>query len=443
MKYTRTDLLIFGQYAQDCLDDFTPPIYRPGGVFYSALAASALGKSVVVMGSSGEVKNKFYDDLTSKGIQFYQNRGAKYCCQYSIRNANEVFPQVIVNKPKVISLSSINALKHYHTRAVLLYPSGNYNHLLSVAEYVKNDGGLVCFDLQHDISDLSVIDDLIAFCDIFFVSRQEFLKITNCTSEIEAVKNLHAKGAKTVIVKSGLGGSKIYTSKSQSIKIPTYLSNFKCTIGAGDTYNSVFVISQLDHDSLEASEKKAALAASVFCECVDYNQFFVRLKQNDLLKEERKRITVNLSSDDLSKIKVYLAGHFFSAPSKLWVEIIYDMLKAQGFAVFCPHLDAGIITNDSSEDETKNCFTNDINGLRDSKIVLALLDDFGYGGVSWEIGYAYSLQIPVLALLTDKSKSISNMITNSCQSINTSLSGLLNDLYYLSQEIFFQLSKHE
>ena len=102
--------------------------------------------------------------------------------------------------------------------------------------------------------------------------------------------------------------------------------------------------------------------------------------------------------------KVYIAGKLCTDNERETLEKIAEIAENLGFKTFLPHRDVGIAKDLS---DVKNIFHGDIvNGFRDCKLVIALLDGLHVGaGTAWEIGYAYAKKIPIIGVKTDESVS--------------------------------------
>lgn len=431
----RYDLTVIGEAAVDNLMDFTPPIRRPGGAFYSAIAAKAVGLDVAVGGIGGETgNNEFIPIIENLGIN---DRGilpnSQSCIEYRIYNSNEIVPQVISSRSPDASVQIGFPDDLTSTKAILLYPTKNSALLIGFVEKAKKTGCLICLDLQHDI-ELSSLNQLIELADVIFASRNELLTFTGTKTDKEAINYIWNISAKMVVVKYGMGGSTIYRCDEPSIQIPAFQANFKCTIGAGDTYNAIFISGLLKNKELETIGVEAALAASVFSENLEFEKIFEVLKNVDFDREKSRRFQVLAHPEQLSSLKIYLAGSFLSIPMRNWVDLVTVTFESRGFSVFSPYRDVGLLSLSSQEGVKTKYFELDVINLANSNFVVALLDNIYRGGVSWELGYAYSKNIPIFGLLTDDQASISNMISQSCRTINSNLPSLLNDIFQYIME---------
>ncbi|KXS45148.1 nucleoside 2-deoxyribosyltransferase [Methanolobus zinderi] len=103
------------------------------------------------------------------------------------------------------------------------------------------------------------------------------------------------------------------------------------------------------------------------------------------------------------KKQIYLAGPLFSKAERDFNLYLRDRLVEIGFSVFLPQEDGDDTISSRLEDRMKNIFMNDVKGIDESDIVLAVLDGGSDvdSGTAWEMGYAYAKGIPVLGLKTD------------------------------------------
>lgn len=425
------DLIVVGEAPTDVFDGLKIPISRPGGATYSASAASALGATVGIVAGVGddEIRGMLpaIQDLgiDIRGIFRFSGQGL----EYRIRNINEIFPQqVIARRSAGTELAPSSFPSEYtNTRCLLCYPM-RIPFLVEIAQRTKKRGGIVCADLQHEIHEIQEWQPFISLTDILFSSRDELLHFTKSTTDQDAVNVLRNLGAKLIIVKYGIGGSTAYPDTGDPIQIPAFLANFKCTIGAGDVYNAVFALRYVSTGNLHQAGVDAALAASVFSEHLNFPDWVTALNQLDFTLGARRRTSIIAHPEKLNSAEIYLAGHFLSEPMRYWVDAITQVLEAKGFSVFSPYRDAGLLTSQSTDDEKRICFENDVKALDRSDFVVALLDGLGRGGTSWEIGYAYARGKPIFGILTDTGLPLSNMMMMSCKSIDNSLVQFVNHI---------------
>ena len=119
-------------------------------------------------------------------------------------------------------------------------------------------------------------------------------------------------------------------------------------------------------------------------------------------------------------MRVYIAGPLFTEEQRNALEEIDKLCKNLGFTTFLPHRDAGLWY----KDDHKVIFQKDKEYLDLCDFVIAIVYEEDHG-TGWEIGYAFSKDIPVLALGDPEKMNI--MVQQSCK-IVISLGDLKHEL---------------
>lgn len=103
------------------------------------------------------------------------------------------------------------------------------------------------------------------------------------------------------------------------------------------------------------------------------------------------------------KKQIYLAGPLFSQAERDFNVMLRDKLVEMGFSVFLPQEDGNDTESSRLEDRQRVIFENDVRGIDESDIILAVLDGGSDvdSGTAWEMGYGYAKGMPVLGLKTD------------------------------------------
>ena len=107
------------------------------------------------------------------------------------------------------------------------------------------------------------------------------------------------------------------------------------------------------------------------------------------------------------KAKIYIAGPMFSEAEMIYNERISHLLEGNGYGTFLPQRDAADVGDlrDAGmtwEQANSHIFEQDIQGIRDSDIVLFVLDGrVPDDGACVEIGYAYAMGKECIGLKTD------------------------------------------
>jgi nucleoside 2-deoxyribosyltransferase len=104
-----------------------------------------------------------------------------------------------------------------------------------------------------------------------------------------------------------------------------------------------------------------------------------------------------------SKKQIYLAGPLFSKAERDFNIYLKDRLVEMGFKVFLPQVDGEDNLSSRMHEKQMCIFENDIRGIDESDIILAVLDGGSDvdSGTAWEMGYAYARGKKVLGLKTD------------------------------------------
>ncbi|MDI3539683.1 MAG: hypothetical protein PWR29_1319 [Methanolobus sp.] len=104
-----------------------------------------------------------------------------------------------------------------------------------------------------------------------------------------------------------------------------------------------------------------------------------------------------------AKKQIYLAGPLFSKAERDFNVYLRDKLVEIGFRVFLPQVDGEDNLENRMHERQMCIFENDIKGIDQSDIVLAVLDGGSDvdSGTAWEMGYAYARGKKILGLKTD------------------------------------------
>lgn len=141
------------------------------------------------------------------------------------------------------------------------------------------------------------------------------------------------------------------------------------------------------------------------------------------------------------KVKVLVMRIYFSAPlfceaERAFNEKVATRLREAGFEVWLPQ-EISIVKSES-EGEKKSIYELNISALKNSDIVVAVLDGANVdSGVAFEVGYATALGKPVIGLKTDhrvfsKFEEVNLMLEFSMKSICKTVEELTNFLKVIS-----------
>jgi len=102
-----------------------------------------------------------------------------------------------------------------------------------------------------------------------------------------------------------------------------------------------------------------------------------------------------------ARYRVYLAAPLFSEAERAYNREIATLLTGRFFEVFLPQ-DIGDDSAARSADGNREIFERDLAAVQDADLVVAVIDGADAdSGTAWEMGYAFALGKPVVALRTD------------------------------------------
>jgi len=119
----------------------------------------------------------------------------------------------------------------------------------------------------------------------------------------------------------------------------------------------------------------------------------------------------------MKKVKVYVAGPFFTQAEERFMREVKEGLSGAGVEVRTP-LDIGYVAGGSAE-----VFEADLQAIRECDTLVAILDGHD-AGTMCEIGYARALGKRVVGIWTDKERRLDSFVQWLCDEVGTSLKEL-------------------
>jgi nucleoside 2-deoxyribosyltransferase len=102
-----------------------------------------------------------------------------------------------------------------------------------------------------------------------------------------------------------------------------------------------------------------------------------------------------------ARYRVYLAAPLFTEAEQNFNRLLQNLLTKHLFKVYLPQ-EVGDTSHTREKEEHMSIFRQHIRALRESDLVVAVVDGADAdSGTSWEMGYAYALEKPIIALRTD------------------------------------------
>lgn len=219
---------------------------------------------------------------------------------------------------------------------------------------------------------------------------EEGQKFTGKEDTKSIAKDLFNKSEslEVVILKDGPFGAHLFY-KDEYFHIDSFVTDNIFKIGSGDIFVAVFgyLWAKDKLDPLEAA-KKASLATAHFC-------------NSKILPVDKTQIMTNIVPFDEIKVDkavfektIYLAGPFFTMADRWLIEEAKYQLEKFGANVFSPLHDVGY-------GASTLVAKADLEGVDKADVVYAVLNDYDPGTI-FEIGYAFSKNIPVVIFIENE-----------------------------------------
>ncbi len=136
---------------------------------------------------------------------------------------------------------------------------------------------------------------------------------------------------------------------------------------------------------------------------------------------------------------IYIAGPLFSEGNRWLLERVDEVCREVGFDTYLPHRDAGLFTRDELGSAT--FFNRDVEQLDKAYFVVAVLNGTDVdSGTSWEMGYVYARETPIIGYLADTriydpQQQLNPMIVNSLHDLAGNLRDLRTILERVRQQV--------
>lgn len=251
-------------------------VVRPGGIANMIYPLTKLGVRPRVIATLGkdEFGEQMYQEFlpiiedgitrtetkTALSVAVVNSSGNRYFVTYS-GNFHD-FTLDVVERVKDFEKAKASFFYGY-----FLLPKFGFEATLASLKRVKECAQITFFDANSDTDgwgekQRKEIFGLLPFIDYFMPNDQEALQLTQTSTIEEAASVLIEKGARCVVVTQGGRGATAFTS-GERIHHPGFPAQAFDTTGAGDSFNSGFMYSQLQGDSVEKSLAFANALASI------------------------------------------------------------------------------------------------------------------------------------------------------------------------------------
>lgn len=359
-----TAVVVGGVYREICVDAGVDEIFGSAG--RAAIALASRGKPVILhtylFPEDAEVARAA---LEAGGVTIEAtDRAARISFRYLHSLAKPaIWPWPITEEPISIEVEAEQALV--------------FGMLEGTA---KVTAGTIVFDPQG--SNPEAFFDAGSKADrlALVLNTHELSKLSNSDSEVGAIDELTAKtGAEVIIIKAGAVGARVYRHSKLQGAVPPYRTENVYKIGSGDMFSTAFFEgwTTLGLSPLEAADY-ASRSTARYCDT----------RSPSLVSPSDLEHLQPLSGEP--KGQVYIASPFFSLADLWLVEETARALWEVGSKPFSPFHEVGL-------GRPHVVATADLEALKNSTAVLAIASG-GDPGTLFEIGYAVSLGIPVVAL---------------------------------------------
>jgi nucleoside 2-deoxyribosyltransferase len=268
----------------------------------------------------------------------------------------------------------------------------------------------IIYDPQNPLAPQPLLSHGVASRIAYVLNGTEARKLSRLNDPYEAAKAIAtAFKAEVVVIKLGPKGALVFEAGQYS-EIPAYWTQRVWPIGSGDVFAATFAANWAE-EGMTAREAagRASRAAALYG-----NDRVLPISAEAIaesVKFEFDALHVRESNLGEGNFHVYLAGPFFSIAQRWLVEEARLALSGFGLRVFSPLHDVGI-------GHARDVAPKDVDAIRKSRVMLALLDGLDSGTI-FEVGYARSLEKPVIGLAEATPEEPLKMLTGTdCDIVN-------------------------
>jgi hypothetical protein len=225
------------------------------------------------------------------------------------------------------------------------------------------------------------------------------------------------ENAYAVVLKMGAKGAIVWDDSGSENVITPYKSDKVWPIGSGDVFAAIFSHFWFAGRSLPESADLASRATAIYCNSKDFPQ-----SETAIISCSFPKVNV----PNLGQKQIYLAGPFFNFAEKWLVHQCKMALDGFGVKVFSPWHDVGLGV-------AEEVALKDLDGLSNSDLIFAIVDGLD-SGTLFEIGFAVSKGIPVVAFSQKETKESLKMLEGThCKIITDLTTAVYHAIWMLDQ----------
>jgi sugar/nucleoside kinase (ribokinase family)/nucleoside 2-deoxyribosyltransferase len=403
-----TDVVVIGGIFQETLPPASAPVRRIGGSgFVAALTAAGLGAKVALVSYVGErdaqatlgpLRRAGVD--TSAVVVLPGQSGIFSMSDLVDRQA----PRPGYRPAEALPVRSDLAAPLPRAPVVLAFGFPDFDPFDWIREAVQ-PGGVFLWDrqgwLSRNINRLD-LDRLPVERRIYVANLEEMRVEANRQTYAAALSEQPPAGFDSALIKCGRWGT-LASDKDERIDfIPAFVSEVRSVIGSGDCFAGAVSARLAQGSRLGEAAQVGSAAASLFVERTSNIPAPQLMKGITEVLGSRERRYV--SPVRLEKVRVYLAGPWFTAGEALLIDELEATLENLGLDVVSPRRDIGVLTADASAADILEVGRTDFATLDECDVLVAVLDGNDPGTLI-EVGYAAKAKKPIIGLssLTDVS----------------------------------------
>lgn len=403
------DVAVLGEIAIDELRDAGE--IRVGGASYAALAAAEVGAKVVLAG-------EFAEDIPAHEVRRLRRSGVSFDIAKGKSAPRWLMGRTGAASRRVTSRIPGTARPLIPSTEVpwFLVLSSEGLDLRSAVSAARAGRARIALDGHDDELLQPAAREVLADVDLLFLNWETGVDLTGARTVEEMVAAL-GRGGRATVIKHGRGGTTVVDGGRRR-GIGAISARLTVKVGAGDTLAGTVVgLVAQGRDLIESVEMGVA-AAGLFIERG------APAPLAELINLDRARYYV---PPERLNAEVYVAAPFFTSSQLAVLRQVQEALEAAQIEYFSPLERVGLLTRDSSAEERRRTYEEDLAALDKAPAVVAVLDGDD-PGTAWEVGYAIARDKPVVGLRTDVRIGPDNMIASSV-SIASTLEALLDELF--------------
>lgn len=406
--------VVGGAYGEVCA--FPPrQVYRGSGGRAAAIMVS-LGAHVTLDTATGPVLAPMFDNIAREYGYILNAKSGPQDIWFRYRHP--------LGQPTIYP-ASLQKLSNQHivaAKLALVFGMMEGRPIVHAerAVYDPQDG----FRAEHFSANGSTANEI-----ALVVSHSEGRALTNESDpDLIADRLLKQANVTAVVVKYGPQGALAATTEKRSW-VRSFPTKKVYKIGSGDAFSGAFAYAWLveNQDAVAAAWFASRVAAAY----VESAQDKFAAEMGTQFSADAKAASERFGSSSPRTVpdtQIYLAGPFFSTAQQWLVDEVRGALTDMGFNVFSPSHQVGF-------GPAGEVAPADIFELERSGLVLALLDGFDPGTV-FEVGYARSKGIPVIAIAEQADENSLTMVLGSgCEVANDLSTGIYAACWHLMGDV--------